>query len=73
MATYIASNRSRDSVTLVLSKAEADGVARLAELAWDEGLGDLNPKTMAAADRVLKAISAATNTSARRAGFFDDN
>lgn len=71
MASYIANNQSRDTVTIMLSKAEADAVNKLAETAWDEGLGDLNPASIKAADRALKALSAATNTSARRAGFFD--
>ena len=71
MATYIAHNQSRETVTLMLSKAEADALRTLAELAWDEGLGDLNPSTQAAARRAMDAASAATNTSARRAGYFD--
>ena len=44
MASYLASNMRRDTVALILSKAEAEA---------------------------LRALSASTNTSARRAGFFD--
>jgi len=71
MASYIANNQARDTVTIMMSKGEADAINKLAELAWDEGLGDLNPASIKAADRAMKAITAATNTSARRAGFFD--
>lgn len=71
MASYISGNQSRETVTIMMSKAEAEAINKLAELAWDEGLGDMNPQSIAAADRAMKAISASTNRSARRAGFFD--
>lgn len=71
MASYIASNQSRDNVTLMLTKAEADAVTKLATMAWDAGMGNLNSASRKAAIRALDAMSAATNTSARRAGFFD--
>ncbi|EEE36911.1 hypothetical protein RKLH11_746 [Rhodobacteraceae bacterium KLH11] len=71
MASYIANTASRETVTLMLSKAEADALRRLAELAWDEGLGEMNTSTQSAARRAMDAASAATNPSARRAGYFD--
>lgn len=71
MATYLANNQSRDIVTLILSKAEADALGALAATAYSEGLVKMNGQTTAAANRAIDAISAATNTSARRAGFFD--
>jgi len=71
MATYIANNAARDSVTLTLSNAEAHALLDLAAEAENEGLGCSNGKKRAAARRAMDALSAATNTSARRAGFFD--
>ena len=74
MATYIASNASRDSVTITLSRAEADALrdaALYAELGIVEGNLPMNNRTRAAYDRAVSALAASTNTSARRAGFFD--
>lgn len=71
MATYIAHNQSRDTVTIMLSKAEAKSLMELAGHAWDKGKPDLNPQSRSAARRALDALHASTNTSARRAGFFD--
>ena len=73
MASYLALNASRDTVTLMLSKAEADALRDLALYAEPdigEGL-PMNPQTRAAAERAMSALTAATNTSARRAGYFD--
>ena len=71
MATYIAHNQSRDTVTIMLSKAEADGLRILAEAGWENGELDINSQTERAANRALDALTASTNTSARRAGYFD--
>lgn len=71
MATYIAHNASRDTVTLMFSKAEAEALATLAATAYSEGLVKMNGQTKAVANRAIDALSAATNRSARRAGFFD--
>jgi hypothetical protein len=73
MASYLASNMRRDTVALILSKAEAEALrdlALFAEPSINDGL-PMNSSTMAAARRAVDALSAATNTSARRAGFFD--
>lgn len=73
MASYLAGNMRRDTVTLMLSKAEAEALRDLAlfsEPSINDGL-PMNGSTMAAARRAIDALSAATNTSARRAGFFD--
>lgn len=71
MATYLANNASRDSVTIMLSNAEAHALLDLAAEAWDEGLGAMNAQSKKAASRAIDALSAATNTSARRAGYFE--
>ena len=71
MATYIAHNQSRDTVTLTLSKAEANALMEVAGYAWEQGKPALNPQSRSAAGRALDALHASTNTSARRAGFFD--
>lgn len=71
MATYIANNAARDTVTITLSNAEAHALLDLAAEAESEGLGCANGKRRDAARRAMDALSAATNTSARRAGFFD--
>ena len=73
MASYLASNMRRDTVALILSKAEAEALRDLAifaEPSINDGL-PMNSSTMAAARRAIDALSASTNTSARRAGFFD--
>lgn len=77
MASYLASNMRRDTVALILSKAEAEAeaealrdLALFAEPSINDGL-PMNSSTMAAARRAIDALSASTNTSARRAGFFD--
>jgi GTP-sensing pleiotropic transcriptional regulator CodY len=74
MASYIAHNQTRDTVTIMLSKAEAQALADLADHA-DRSFGhfgdDRNGMTKAACARALRAVEAATNTSARRAGYFD--
>ena len=73
MASYFASNMRRDTVALILSKAEAEALrdlALFAEPSINDGL-PMNSSTMAAARRAIDALSASTNTSARRAGFFD--
>jgi hypothetical protein len=73
MASYVASNLSRDVVTLMLTKAEADALRDLALYAEPE-IGEglpMNSMSRKAAERAIGALSAATNTSARRAGFFD--
>ena len=71
MATYIAHNQARDIVTLMMSKAEAEGLRTLAEAGWENGELEINSQTEKAANRALNALSASTNTSARRAGFFE--
>lgn len=71
MATYIAHSASRETVTLMLSKAEADALMKLAGKAFSSGWVKMNGQTSAAAARAMDALSASTNTSARRAGFFD--
>ena len=71
MATYIAHSASRDTVTLMFSKAEAEALLRLAATAYEECICQMNGQTKSAANRAMSALSAATNTSARRAGFFD--
>lgn len=71
MATYLAHNQSRDTVTLMLSKAEANALMEVAGHAWDQGKPELNSQSRLAAGRALDALSASTNTSARRAGYFD--
>lgn len=71
MATYIAHSQSRETVTLVLSKAEAEALSALACAAYDEGLVKMNGQTKSAVNRSIDALIASTNTSARRAGFFD--
>jgi len=71
MAAYIAHNQSRDTVTLMLSKAEANALMEVASHAWDKGEPDLNPASRNAAGRALDALHASINTSARRAGYFD--
>ena len=73
MASYLASNMRRDTVALILSKAEAEALRDLALFAEpfiNDGL-PMHSSTMAAARRAIDALSASTNTSARRAGFFD--
>ena len=69
MATYIAHNAARDTVTVTLSKAEANALLGLAAEA--EVLHTMDSRRRKAAQRAVDALSAATNTSARRAGFFD--
>lgn len=69
MASYLANNASRDSVTLILSKAEAQALHELADAS--KVRDRMNGKTGSAADRAMDALFASTNTSARRAGFFD--
>jgi len=75
MASYIANNQNRDSVTVMLSKAEAEALRDLAihayELREPDELPPMNSSTKSAANRAMDALSAATNTSARRAGYFD--
>lgn len=74
MASYIANNQSRDTVTIMLSKAEAEalqGLADHADRAFDEFGDDRNGQTKSACARALRALDASVNTSARRAGFFD--
>lgn len=68
MAIYIANNAARDTVTITLSRAEAEALLEAASRAH---LENLNGKTKAAFNRAISALSASTNTSARRAGFFD--
>jgi len=73
MASYLAGNAKRDTVTLMLSKAEAEALRDLAifaEPSINDGL-PMNSSTVAAARRAVDALSASTNISARRAGFFD--
>lgn len=73
MATYTASNDMRDTVVLVLSRAEAEALRDLAAYA-EPYIGEplpMNHMRRGAAERAMSALSAATNTSARRAGFFD--
>lgn len=76
MATYLAHNAKRDTVTLMLTRAEAEALLAaidFAEVATDdEGtLMEMNGQTRAAYKRAVSALNASTNTSARRAGFFD--
>ncbi|WP_136443667.1 hypothetical protein [Pacificoceanicola onchidii] len=71
MATYIANNASRDTVTVTLSKAEAEALLTSASLGEDAFEATANGMTRAAYSRASDALYAATNTSARRAGFFD--
>lgn len=73
MATYLAHNSRRDTVTLMLSKAEAEALrdlALFAAVSINDGL-PMNSQTAAAANRAMDALSAATNKSARRAGYFE--
>lgn len=73
MASYIAHGAKRELVTLMFSRAEADALrdmALYAEMDIGEGL-PMNPMTRAAANRAVAALAASTNTSARRAGYFD--
>lgn len=71
MATYIALSADRETVSLMLSKAEADALRKLASHAYEACEVPMNHMTMAAADRALNALSAATNNNARRAGYFE--
>lgn len=71
MASYIANNQSRDNVTIMLSKAEAEALTEIAGAAFDAAEHKMNGQKRAAARRALEALDASTNTSARRAGFFD--
>jgi hypothetical protein len=71
MASYIANNQSRDNVTIMLSKAEAEALSDLAGSAFNHSNEKMNGQKRAAAQRALSALDASTNTSARRAGFFD--
>lgn len=71
MASYIANNQSRDTVTIMLSKAEAEALSDLACEGLDAGIVKMNGKTKAALNRAVDALFASTNTNARRAGFFD--
>lgn len=71
MASYLANNAARDTVTIMLSNSEAHALMDLAEEALQEGLSTMNHQRRSAAERAISALSAATNTSARRAGFFD--
>jgi DNA-binding protein YbaB len=71
MASYIANNQSRDSVTIMLSKAEAEALTDLAGSAFNDASHKMNGQKRAAAQRALDALNASTNTSARRAGYFD--
>ncbi|WP_281931046.1 hypothetical protein [Roseibium album] len=71
MASYIANNQSRDNVTIMLSKAEAEALADLAGSAFDRSSEKMNGQKRAAAQRALSALDASTNNSARRAGYFD--
>ena len=74
MASYIANNQSRDTVAIMLSKAEADALHDLSEVAdraFDHFGDDRNGQKKAACERALKALYASTSRSARRAGYFD--
>lgn len=71
MASYIANNQSRDTVTIMLSKAEAEALSDLACKGFDANVVKMNGKTKAAVNRAIDALLASTNTSARRAGYFD--
>lgn len=71
MASYIANNAARDTVSIMLSNAEAHALLDLAEEAFSEGLSAMNGQRMSAARRAMAALAAATNQNARRAGFFD--
>lgn len=74
MASYIANSQSRDNVTIMLSKAEAEALSYLAGCAFDQEIEEIetmNGQKRAAAKRALDALDASTNTGARRAGFFD--
>ncbi|CTQ67225.1 hypothetical protein [Roseibium alexandrii] len=71
MASYIANNQSRDNVTIMLSRAEAEALNDLAGSAFDDTGHKMNGQKRAAAQRALDALGASTNTSARRAGYFD--
>jgi len=71
MASYIAHNARRDTVALMLSRAEAEALLKLASRPDGEE-PQMNGKTRASADRATSALSASINPTARRAGFFDD-
>lgn len=71
MASYIANNQSRDTVTIMLSKAEAEALSDLACKGFDANVVKMNGQTRAAVNRAIDALLASTNTSARRAGYFD--
>lgn len=72
MATYLAHNSRRDTVTLMLSKAEAEALAEMAIAGWSgDSISGMNGQKRDAGKRAMDALSAATNTSARRAGYFE--
>lgn len=74
MAGYIANNATRDTVNIIMTKAEAAALSDLAiyaDVAFDEFGDTRNAMTKQACARALRAIEASINTSARRAGFFD--
>lgn len=71
MASYIANNHKRDTVTIMLSRAEAEALCDLACKGYDADVVKMNGQTKAAVNRAIDALQASTNTGARRAGFFD--
>jgi hypothetical protein len=71
MASYLSNTRNRDTITLMLSNAEASAILVLASHALDHGTKKLNPQSTGAAERAIDALNAALNKSARRAGWFD--
>lgn len=74
MASYIANNQARDTVTIMLSEAEAQALhdlAKHADWAFAHFGDDRNGMTKSACERALRALDASTNTSARRSGWFD--
>lgn len=71
MASYVASNATRDVVTIMLSKAEADALRRVADYGMADIAGDMNIKQRLAAERAISALAASTSSHSRRAGFFE--
>lgn len=73
MASYLASNASRDTVTIMMSNSEARALLDLAEEALRDDLTDMKGQRRYAADRAIDALTCALSPSARRAGFFDQS
>jgi hypothetical protein len=72
MASYIANNQNRDTVTIMLSKAEAEALLTVLEHGFStDDYYKMNGQSRSAVSRAHDALLASVNTSARRAGYFD--